>query len=85
MASDTLQLMLSGPVIAAADFSLEYPGVNIDSQVRLDSDNYKFLYLTVSPDACPGRLEFGYTLGGRKGRLAYELKPRDRRPRGSMR
>lgn len=80
MASDTLQLMLSGPGIAAADFSLEYPGVNIDSQVRLDSDNYKFLYLTVSPDACPGRLEFGYTLGGRKGRLAYELKPRDRRP-----
>ena len=29
-ASATLQLMLSGPGIAAADFSLEYPGVNID-------------------------------------------------------
>ena len=80
MASDTLQIMLTGPGIADARFSLEYPGVDINSQVRLDSDNYKFLYLTITPEARPGKLEFGYTLDGRKGKLVYELKARDRRP-----
>lgn len=80
MASDTLQIMLTGPGIADARFSLEYPGVDIDSQVRLDSDNYKFLYLTITPEARPGKLEFGYTLDGRKGKLVYELRARDRRP-----
>lgn len=80
MVSDTLQIMLTGPGIADAQFSLKYPGVNIDSQVRLDSDNYKFLYLTITPEARPGKLEFGYALDGRKGKLAYELKARDRHP-----
>ena len=79
MANDTLQLMLTAPDIADADFQLDYPGVKIDSQLALDSKNYKFLYLTIGKDAKPGKLEFKYTLGGKKQTLGYELKARDRR------
>ncbi len=80
MSNDTLQIMLTGPDIANADFKLEYPGVNIFDQVALDSPNYKFLYLNISPEAKAGTLNFSYTLNGKKGKLAYELKARDMKP-----
>ena len=78
MANDTLQLMINAPGIADAEFSLDYPGVHLDSQTALDSKNYKFLYLTISPDAAPGKLNFKYTQGGKKRSFGYELHARDR-------
>lgn len=78
MANDTLQLMIKSPGIADADFYLDYPGVKIDRQIALDSKNYKFLYLTISPEAAPGKLKFGYTLGGKRCSFSYELQARDR-------
>ena len=77
MANDTLQIMLTGRDIAKADFTLDYPGVRIDRQVSLDSPNYKFLYLTVGRDAKAGKMEFRYTLDGKRGKLPYELKERE--------
>lgn len=50
MSNDTLQIMVTGPDIASADFSIDYAGVTLDRQVALDSKNYKFLYLAVAPD-----------------------------------
>ncbi len=78
MVNDTLQLMVNAPGIANADFSVNYPGVKIDSQVVLESKNYKFLYLTVSPDTKPGKVKIDYTLDGKKKSFPYELKARDR-------
>lgn len=79
MANDTLQLMLSGKDIGNAEFSLSYPGVQIDRQLKLDSPNYKFIYLTIGKDANPGTLNFSYKIAGKKHKLAYTLKARDRR------
>ncbi|MCM1368836.1 MAG: glycoside hydrolase family 13 protein [Candidatus Amulumruptor caecigallinarius] len=76
MANDTLQIMLTGPDIASANFKLDYPGVKIDREVALDSRNYKFLYITVAKDAEPGKMEFKYELDGKHGKLPYELKAR---------
>lgn len=78
MSNDTLQIMVTGPDIASADFSIDYAGVTLDRQVALDSKNYKFLYLTVAPDTKPGKIDIRYRLGGRKSSFPYELKARDR-------
>ena len=76
MANDTLQLMLTGPGIADAEVSVDYPGVRIDSQLSLDSRNYKFVYLTIAPDAKPGTVPFRITLGRRSETLKYDLRAR---------
>lgn len=78
MANDTLQLTVNAPGIAGADFSVNYPGVRIESQVKLDSPNYKFLYLIINPETKPGTLKIDYTLDGKKKNFGYELKSRDR-------
>ena len=78
MSNDTLQIMVTGPDIASADFSIDYAGVTLDRQVALDSKNYKFLYLAVAPDTKPGKIDIRYRLGGRKSSFPYELKARDR-------
>lgn len=78
MANDTLQLMVNGPGIAEADFSIKYPGVTLDRQIALDSKNYKFLYLTINPDAKPGQVKIEYKLNGKSHDFKYDLKSRDR-------
>ena len=80
MANDTLQVMLTGPGIAKADASLDYAGVRIAEQVSLDSPNYKFLYLVISPEAKPGTMQIQLELNGHSSKLPYELKTRDRSP-----
>ncbi len=78
MENNSLQLMLTGDGIANADFELDYPGVTIAEEVALTSPNYKFLYLTIEPDAKPGKLPIQVSLDGRKSTLDYELRKRDR-------
>jgi glycosidase len=80
MQQDTLQIMLTGNGIGAAEFSLNYPGVEIVEQTTLDNPNYKFLYLKLSPEAKAGNLDFTYKLNGKKGKLDYTLNARDRKP-----
>lgn len=79
MKCDTLQLMMHSPNIGNADFTVDYPGVKLDRQLSLDSPNYKLLYLTISPDTKPGRMEIKYKLNNRTLGIAYELLPRDRK------
>lgn len=78
MANDTLQIMLTGPNVADASFSVNYPGVTLLEQVALDSKNYKLLYLTISPDTSPGDFDISYKLGKRKGTFSYPLLKRDK-------
>ena len=80
MAQDTLQIMLHGRDIAGATASLNYPGVNIAEQVRLDSPNYLLLYLTIGKDAAPGTLDIQLKEGKRSATLPYELKQRTTDP-----
>lgn len=80
MQNDTLQLMVSGPGVATADFTVSYPGVRLLEQTRLDSDNYKFLYLLLSPETRPGDIQLTATSGKKSQKINYTLRARDRKP-----
>ena len=80
MACDTLQIMVTGNDIGRADVALDYPGVRIAEQLKLDSPNYKFLYLVIGRDAKPGVLPLRFNLDGKKFTYDYELRARDRKP-----
>ena len=47
MKNPSLQLMVYGKNIRQAKFSTDYPGVKVDSVVRLDSPNYLLVYLNL--------------------------------------
>lgn len=76
MASDTLQLMVNGPGVAAADVTVDYPGVNIVETVNPGSPNYKLVYLTIAPDTKPGDMSLNFTEGKRREKVPYSLKAR---------
>lgn len=77
MNSPKLQLMVHGDNIRDAVPSIEYAGVTIDSIARLDSKNYQFLYLNVSPKAQPGTMTIVFKNGKKSVKVPYELKKRD--------
>lgn len=79
MANDTLQLMVYGNDIAKATASVDYPGVRLAESVNLDSPNYKLLYLTIEPDAKPGRMPLTFVSSGRKTTMDYDLRRRDKK------
>ncbi|MDE6248002.1 MAG: glycoside hydrolase family 13 protein [Muribaculaceae bacterium] len=76
MENDTLQLMVSGKDIAAAEVKADYPGVNLIESVNGDSKDYKFLYFTISPDTKPGELPLTFTRGKEKEKIEYPLLQR---------
>ena len=59
MKNSLLQLMVYGKNIRDSRVSVDYPGVKIDSLVRLDSPNYLFVYLNLS-GAKPGNMVLNY-------------------------
>ena len=71
MADTTLQVMVTGQGIAAADVTVDYPGVTLREALSLDSPNYKFLYLDIAPTAQPGTMELTFRLNGRKAKEPY--------------
>ena len=77
MENDTLQLMVSGKDIAAAEVKADYPGVNLIESVNGDSKDYKFLYFTISPDTKPGELPLTFTRGKEKEKIEYPLLQRN--------
>ena len=77
MNSPKLQLMVHGDNIRDAVPSIDYAGVTIDSIARLDSKNYQFLYLNVSPQAQPGTMTIVFKNGNKSVKVPYELKKRD--------
>ena len=80
MRADTLQLMVCGAGIGDARASLDYPGVSIAETVRLDSPDYLFLYLRVTPEARPGTMDIKFQAGKKKTEVKYTLRQRDRAP-----
>lgn len=71
MKNSSLQLMVYGKNIRDSRVSVDYPGVKIDSLVRLDSPNYLFVYLNLS-GAKPGNMVLN--IDGKK--VNYSLKAR---------
>ena len=80
MKNSQLQLMVYGKDIASVNsVTTAYPGVRIDSLVKLDSPNYLLVYLNVK-DAQPGKmtLEFKSPTSKLKPQT-YELKAREQK------
>ncbi len=76
MKNPTLQLMVYGEGIQAADVTTDYAGVKIDSIVRLDSKNYLFVYLNIK-DAQPGEMTLTFKNGKSTKKVNYQLKARE--------
>lgn len=78
MNEQSLQLQIYGKDIKPAEVSLEaYEGVTLDSVARLDgSNNYQFVYLTVSKNTKPGKLTLKFSDGKKTKKVSYELKAR---------
>ena len=74
----SLQLMVYGKDIKTADVTTDYPGVKIDSLVRLDSPNYLLVYINVK-DAQPGTMTLLFQQGKQKKKVNYTLKAREKK------
>ena len=76
MKNAKLQLMVYGESIGKAQVSTAWPGVRIDSVVRLDSPNYLVVYLDLS-DAKAGNMPLVFTQGKQKSTINYRLRERE--------
>lgn len=76
MKNPELQLMVYGKNISLCDVSVNYPGVNLSSIVKLESPNYLLVYLTLDKDVKAGNIELTFTQGNKKEIKYYELKTR---------
>ena len=74
----SLQLMVYGKDIKTADVTTDYPGVRIDSLVRLNSPNYLLVYMNVK-DAQPGTMTLLFQQGKQKKKVNYTLKAREKK------
>ena len=78
MKNPQVQLMVYGKDIRTANVTTDYPGVKIDSLVRLDSPNYLLVYMNVK-DAQPGTMNLKFSGKGVKQTVKYALKARKMR------
>ena len=81
MKNPQVQLMVYGQGIRDVDdVTTDYPGVHIDSLVRLDSPNYLLVYMNLK-DAQPGTMTLTFKGGKVKGskgeKVQYQLKARE--------
>ena len=73
----SVQLMVYGQGIRDAEVTIDYPGVRLDSVVRLDSPNYLLLYVDTR-QAHPGVMELKFKQGKQKKAVKYALKAREK-------
>ena len=79
MPVDELQILLYGSDFGRYEASINYPGVRIKKQVKVDSPNYLFLYLDITSRAKAGKFNITLDLEGDQKQIPYELKERDSR------
>lgn len=75
MKNPQVQLMVYGKDIRSANVTTDYPGVKIDSLVRLDSPNYLLVYMNIK-DAQPGTMNLKFYGKGLKQTIKYCLHKR---------
>lgn len=76
MKNPSLQLMVYGKDIRNAEVSVDYPGIKIDSIVRMDSPNYLLVYLNTK-GAGSGEMTLNFKSGKATKKVGYELRKRD--------
>lgn len=77
MHDSTLQLQVYGKDVRDSQFSVDYPGVTIDSVARLNgSPNWQFVYLNISAETKPGKMTLEWKDGKKKVKKEYELRAR---------
>lgn len=77
MKDTSLQIQVHGSDVRQTDFSVNYPGVTIDSVARLDgSPNWQYIYLNISPDTRPGKMTLEWKEGSQTVKKEFELKKR---------
>ena len=75
MKNPSVQLFVYGKGIRDAEsVTTDYPGVIIDSLVRLDSPNYLLVYLNLK-DAQPGTMKLTFQVKNDKGKVKSEVVP----------
>ena len=75
MKNPSVQLFVYGKGIRDAEsVTTDYPGVIIDSLVRLDSPNYLLVYLNLN-DAQPGTMKLTFQVKNDKGKVKSEVVP----------
>ena len=78
MKNPDLQLMVHGENISSTDVSVEYEGVELKSISRLESPDFLFLDLYLSPDVHPGTFDIQFSMDNRTvATYSYELKKRE--------
>lgn len=77
MHDSSLQLQVHGADVKGSQFSVDYPGVTVDSVVRLDgTPNWQYVYLSISPEAKPGKMTLIWKEGKKTIKKEYELRAR---------
>ena len=79
MQNPELQLMVYGEDIGNAAVSVDYPGVSLNSTVKLESNNYLLVYLKLDKEVKPGKMTLTFTQGKKKLVKSYELKARTKK------
>ena len=76
MKNSQLQLMVYGPNIADATFTVDYEGVRVEDVVKPGSPNYLIIYLDIAA-AKAGEMTLNFKLGKKTYKQKYLLKNRD--------
>ena len=74
-----LQIQLYGEELGHYRASVDYDGVEITRQIAVDSPNYLFVYMDVSPSAKAGEMEIILKRGKKTIKVPYELQTRETR------
>lgn len=82
MKNPNLQLLVYGPNAGTLTYTVNYPGVKLVKASKVENPNYAFLDLTIGPSAKPGTLRLVGKRGSQTLTQPFELKARDRSPKG---
>lgn len=77
MQQTELQIMLYGPDIAKATFSINKRGIKLLRTQLTDNPNYVFLYLKIDKKAQAGSFDIRVRKNRKRYRIPYELKQRE--------
>lgn len=81
MKNTQLQIMVYGENISLTKPNIEYPGVKITQVILVESPNYLFINLEISPAAIAGNIDIDFYKGRKKATsVSYELKQRQKNP-----
>ena len=82
MQNSSVQLLVYGPGAGTLTYSIAYPGVKLLKTSPVENPNYAFLDLTIAATTRPGQVQIVGKKGGQTVTRAWELRARDKAPKG---